>query len=856
MRHTAAIMMTVAAGLLLPPAPKAFAAPAGAFNLRVVSDAIPDWSSPSNFVYSALSKWNTDFEKALAQFRWSHRCRRVGSPVHEDSRAVLDPVLFFNSYGVCNCEHISAINCGLWEAWGKPGRLVDLPGHIVSEIFYNHGWHMFDHDSSNYFINKAGQVASATELGASRIHGNVEDLTPDEYYIFDHCPEASAPRGHIFQGPNSCGVIDVAHDWYPGPQHVRPRPAIVGSHAGHRYVLGIRPNERYTRHWDPLGTGVLYARLFANGKDPAGKGSPLHNSRSNGLWVWEPDLSDCNTLFLSQNVKHTREGLMVDEESGPGIAVFHVSAANIVTSVGIQVKAVGSLLFRMSMDGGTSWRVLPTSSPKGVTPQGVKTEIPAGRLQYLLRVDLAPGAELSKLRVETITQVNPRTLPRLRRGRNTVVAVHDEHLESITLQPRLADLGRPGEVLRATGWQVVEKPRHRDPTIRATEEAELVLRATVPRRIRKIRMACTAVMIDPSAELFLAVSYDEGKTWEELRHYFAPGAPYDRRLEVETRKIPRGCRNVLIRYAYNVGGSGLMNVVTEVGYEPAGRFMPYDIMYAWDEYHDGRWVERYHRERVKHAYHRYGINVDGDRPPKMNWVRIEPAGENETGYADKIDVGEKPNPCDYALVYGRNLSQGCRYEVNRPASKAFPDVDRKLLTNGFIGRSSVWKLQKIHFSGPKNEERVGEVVAWEPGENVVVTIDLGKQRTIGGARIAALQPNQKILFPSVMQVEASVDGQAYEIAGLASWEDCFSPPGKDLQWEGWDSSAYDHLPAGGRISYRFPVLFVKRMQARYVRFRLLPMNEKVGMALWQLDVFSSLEKQPWNERIALPMPPD
>jgi len=855
MRHTALIMMTVAACYTLPAVPPASAAPGGAFNLRVVTDAVPDWSSRSNFVHSALSRWKTDFEKARAQFRWSHRCRRVGSVVHEDGRAVLDPVLFFNSYGICFCEHISAINCGLWEAWGKPGRLVDLPGHVVSEIFYDNAWHLFDHDFSNYFINEAGQVASAAELGASRIHGNVEDLKPGEYYIFDHCRDASAPRGHIFQGPDSRRLIDVARDWYPGPQHVKPRPAIVGSQAGHRYVLGVRPNERYTRHWRPLGSGASYARLFANGKDPGGEGSPLHNSRSNGLWVWEPDLSDRRTLFMSQNLKHTRDGLMVQDESRPAIAVFHVSAANIVTSVGIQVRAEGSLLLRMSMDGGTSWQILPTSSPKGVAPQGAKTEIPAGRLQYLLRVDLAPGAMLSKLRIETITQVNPRALPRLRLGSNTVVAVYDEHLESVVLQPRLMNIERPGEVLRATGWQIVEKPRHRDPTIRATGKAELVLRATVPRRIRKIRMACTAVMIEPSAELFLTVSYDEGKNWEELGHFFAPQAPYDRRLEVETRKIPRGCRNVLLRYAYDTGGSGLMNLVTEIGYEPAGRFMPYDIMYAWDEYHDGKWLERYHRERVADAYHKYGINVDGNRPPKMNWVRIEPAGEKETGYDDGIDVGEKANPSDYALVYGRNLSLGCKYETSRPASKAFPDVSRKLLTNGFIGRSSVWKLRKINFSGPKNEKREGEIVAWEPGEDVVVTLDLGKQQMVGGARVAALQPNQKILFPSVMQIETSIDGKAYELAGLVSWEDCFFPPGNELQWEGWDSSAYDHLPAGGRISYRFPILFVKRMPARYVRFRLLPVSDKVGMALWQLDVFDALKKQPWDERIALPIPP-
>jgi len=111
--------------------------PGGAFNLRIVSDSVPDWSSRENFVKSALSGWQTDEEKALAQFRWMHRCRRVGSFAPEDSRPVLDPILFFNSYGITYCSMISTMNCSLWEARSRPGRCMDLPGHVVSEVFYD-----------------------------------------------------------------------------------------------------------------------------------------------------------------------------------------------------------------------------------------------------------------------------------------------------------------------------------------------------------------------------------------------------------------------------------------------------------------------------------------------------------------------------------------------------------------------------------------------------------------------------------------------------------------------------------------------------------------------------------------------
>ena len=102
--------------------------PGGAFNIRIVSDSVPDWSSRENFVKSALSGWKTDEEKALAQFRWMHRCRRVGSYAPEDSRPVLDPILFFNSYGITFCSMISEMNIALWEARGLAGRRLGQQG--------------------------------------------------------------------------------------------------------------------------------------------------------------------------------------------------------------------------------------------------------------------------------------------------------------------------------------------------------------------------------------------------------------------------------------------------------------------------------------------------------------------------------------------------------------------------------------------------------------------------------------------------------------------------------------------------------------------------------------------------------
>jgi hypothetical protein len=832
--------------------------PGGAFNLRIVSDSVPDWSSRENFVRSVLSGWTTDQEKAVAQFRWSYRCRRVGSPVREQGRTVLDPILFFNSYGVTFCSTISSMNCSLWEAWGRPGRLISLDNHVVAEVHYDGAWHVFDNDFCNYFLNEKGAVASSAELVASRVHGNVADLKPGEFYIFDHCPVAVTPRARINDGPSSKFLTEIA-EWYPDTGIVRPRADFNGAHAGHRYVLGLRPNEAYTRHWRPLGTGDAYARLMKNGKDPSEEGGQLlRNSRSNGEWAWKPDLSDPAVLFASENAECGREGLTAKDPAKPASAVLRVAAANVITSAELTAETRGEIAFWASGNGGLGWERVAL---KGEAPGRVFAALGGtvgGRLEYLLKAELKPGAALRALELRTITQVNPRALPALRLGRNETVAISDAHLEPLVLCPRLTGGLHETETVSAKGWQVIQNPGEIEPSLRSTGEAELTLRAETPRDIRRVRMTANATITDLETRLLCTVSFDGGKAWQELGHKAYAGSPHDHRLAFETDRVPPGVREVLLRWSTGGQGNGLSGILAEVACEPAGPFMPYDVTYSWGEWRGGKWTERRHTERVAGAYHRYAINVGGERPPRMNWIRLEPAGKGPTGYSDGEDVGEKSARPAFRLALGRNLAAGCAYEFSRPASAAFPDVGGKVLTDGLIYEASFYKLQNVNLTGEKNHKRVGELVAWEPPGEVAVTVDLGRAQAVGGARIAAVQPNAAVLFPAKMTVETSADGKEFAPAGGTGWEECFFPPGDKYVWEGADSPVYDALPAGGRLSHEFPVLFEKAREARYVRFRLTPSAGEAGpaaMGLWELEVFDRIEKLPWDERLRLPDPP-
>jgi hypothetical protein len=816
----------------------------GVFNIRVVSDSVPDWSSRKAFVHSALSGWKTNHQKALAQFRWSYLSRRVGSTWYDHGRAVHDPVLFFNSYGMTMCGDISSINVALWEAAGFKARNINVQDHVVAEVFYDGSWHMFDNDFCNYFINEKGVVASGQELhqGRKRVKG--------QHYLFDNCPTASCPDGRIYMGPSSWALSGVAKNWW---DQYRPRPVFASAKAGHRYVLGLRRGESYTRYWKPLGLGASYCRM-RRGKDPMAKGgSHLMNCRANGRWKWTPDLSDPDMFHASQNARFSKSGIRPRNPEQPASVVLRVMSANVVTSARLSALASGRLSFSVSSNGGLSWTQASVKKNKDGRIEGALGAVIGGGLEYLLKVEFDKGARLESLELETVTQVNPRSLPALRLGKNRIAALSDEHLEYLIFYPRLSNDAHKHDAFRAEGWQSVRKPRTMESSIRGTKACELVFKADAPSEIRSLRMSCTAHLKESSATLFCEASFDGGKTWKLVGKGEFAGALYDQRFRFETRQVPGGTKSALLRYRFDQGGSGLVDVFAEVGYRPSGPRMTYDLSYCWQEYRDGKWLERSHLERIKGADHRYAINVGGTRPPRMKSVRMSAAGRSKTGYSDGNDVGGKSGRARYLFTYGKKLSGGCKYNVSRQAARAFPDKAGKVLTNGYVGLASYWGLGGINLTGKKNARRVGELVVWESGEEVAVTLDLGKLHDVGGVRICGVQPNKAVLYPDKMIVELSKDGKIFRKAGQVGWDQVFFPGADFLHWEGFDSPLYDELPATGRIDFKFPVVF-KQQQARYVRFRLTPPEGgKAGIGLWELEVYGEIQKQLWSDRISLPV---
>src|SRR5262245_39098397 len=87
---------------------------AGVNNLKVVTDASPDYTDLESLVQSVTGKWNTPEEKCWAMFYWNHVARRQTNPIILHGFALTDPIRQFNDYGYTMCSTISGINCSIW----------------------------------------------------------------------------------------------------------------------------------------------------------------------------------------------------------------------------------------------------------------------------------------------------------------------------------------------------------------------------------------------------------------------------------------------------------------------------------------------------------------------------------------------------------------------------------------------------------------------------------------------------------------------------------------------------------------------------------------------------------------------
>ncbi|MFO7904410.1 MAG: hypothetical protein ACQESR_18715 [Planctomycetota bacterium] len=93
-------------------------APAQVSNIKIVTDASPDYSDMDGMIHSITSNWSTPAEKCWAMFYWNHIARRQTAPMILHGREVTDPIRQFNDYGYMMCSTIAGANCAIWHHMG------------------------------------------------------------------------------------------------------------------------------------------------------------------------------------------------------------------------------------------------------------------------------------------------------------------------------------------------------------------------------------------------------------------------------------------------------------------------------------------------------------------------------------------------------------------------------------------------------------------------------------------------------------------------------------------------------------------------------------------------------------------
>jgi hypothetical protein len=863
------------------------------YNLHLVTDNQPDYTDMKSFVDSSTGAWQTPQDKAIAVWRWGRRSRRQLSCSREGTRYISDPILNYNSYGALNCGIISALNICSWLELGYQARYVQLGDHTVSQVSWDEGksWHLFDSSMSFFCYNHAGQVASCEEIkeahGCELSGGKVE---PGHYYFYHPAPQCASHLGSAGWRVASDNPVEFNRTLGKGAESYTDGFAVdqgcQAARYGHRYVLNLRPYESYTRSWVPGDNGHVdatkkspdYFRPLPNGLDPDGQ-KGLCNVRSNGEWVFQPDLGDdeCDKLFYdSAGVRLSKTSPRLGP-SGPGrtgSAVFQISAANVITSMRIEAEGAcggpsGVLRISVSPNAGIRWQEVWHAEKPG--KQSIRLKLRdevAGTPFCWIKTEVRDSEDkaptgLDSLKVMTTTLVNHRTLPALTVGSNQVLLRADEQAETVELWPFL-HAGKYKESVFAE--DSVFSDQLPDGMYKATlgsavhnKECSATWRLTVPTDIMDVSYVVTSTIRGPKHWVSLEHSWD-GRWFEPFYRHTKPGFPADRRTarQFAGNEVPGGARQAFFRGVFfSASGAGTYNMagiqdlLIRIHHRPRGGTpRPFEVTYNWTEHRENGDVTRSHTELVSKLPHRYQINIAGRRDPTMNWVRINWPGFRPDGtvarygYSDGTDVG---SGCEYARVsyrWGKNLSQDKPYTASRPSSTSSrnPDTDGRELTNGIIVAPTEYMTTKT----------VQPATAfWDAGGPVSFVVDLGSSQSIGGVRVATHQPNARYCHPKTVEISVSADGQVWAPAGVVRHDDLWRPPGDYEPWEHDDHPRFAGLPAGGRLAYAYPLAFQKPASGRYVRFACAPLEGK-GLGVSELQVFDRVDVASWPAQILLP----
>lgn len=849
-------------------------------NLKVVTDANPDYSDVGSMIHSITSNWSETKDKCWALWYWNHVARRQTAPMILHGQELTDPIRQFNDYGYTMCSTIAGTNCAIWGAMGLNVKFWDISLHTVPEVEYDGKYHMYDNSlSAIYTLCDGRTIAAVEDIGAEGACEASGGRREPGHIARCHCLTATSANGFL----TGCDTIRSLAEEYRcfNPNGLKYRYYYNNWNLGHRYILNLREGEVYTRHYhrmddrspNRVGQGEKGdyqadpAYFVPNeGKDPEAA-NPRYHIRANGVRTWKPPLT---AKGLARNA-HRMAGVRALSPAGveparagqPGEIVFQVQGANVITSITLRAELLlsggdGQGAIAISTTNGRQWKEVWKSDKTGraAVHRQLIDEV-NGAYEVLVRVRLlgkgaASDARLESLSFETVTMLNSKTQPGLRLGKNTVYVGAGEQTESVVLWPDLqGERYKPYVVEEKNVKTAAKHPGYMGTMFaeKGGEDAYVVFRLEAPRDITRITYGGRLYSRGRDAHIDFLHSFDGGKTWTRSYRLADTTPPWDVIHYEKVEDVPAGTRLALVKYQWNAHDAGadvcsLYAVRMEANYRPAHTaFQPVEVTFTWKErQEDYALVTRSHRQLVEKVPFVYTINVGGADHPVVDSLTVNlqgaaaeagsQSGGAKYGYSDGKDVGGAKFQ-DRWVSYGKNLAAGKPYTCTVPSRNNWDagDPDGKVLTDGVVGPPYAGGIAY----------RYGAL--WNQGDAPMVTVDLGRTMPCGAFCIHtggypfwdALQGEVK----DKVEVLTSLDGKQYASQGEFDFK---------LRWK--DIPANHMWPDEETMrGHNYLLVPPGPVEARYVRFRITPAR---FLSISEVQVLDFVRYEPFDLRLALP----
>jgi hypothetical protein len=234
-----------------------------------------NWSNPFEIIKNYLNPSQSDEQKAIMLYGFVTKNTvhseppMLGAFMKEKSLTQM-----LSTWGYGFCSDLARTLAQLSVVAGLDSRVVYLDEHVVTEIFYNNKWHMFDPDRKAYYIAKDGTIANVGEI--------MSDLTllKQNYpFIYDIQYKAFSSKNLNYYG----GLNDI-------------RASIIKYYENIEYKLSPGSEIRFYSNWK----GLYYYR--DNTQTPAEYTNGLLISKNVYQYSWT-DVVDKKFYFLKKYVR-------------------------------------------------------------------------------------------------------------------------------------------------------------------------------------------------------------------------------------------------------------------------------------------------------------------------------------------------------------------------------------------------------------------------------------------------------------------------------------------------------------------------------------------------------------------------